>query len=159
MKTAVYPGVFDPITYGHIDVIERASTIFDKIVVVVGKNTKKNTIFTSQERLEMAQTALKHIENCEVITHDGLTVEIAKEMNAIAIIRGMRAISDFDYEFQIALINRKLEPKIHTLFMLPNEKFSYLSSSLVRELASFRQDVTSLVPEFIAKKLMDKMEK
>lgn len=157
MKIAIYPGTFDPITYGHIDIAERASAIFDKLYVVVGVNSSKKSLFSAEEKIDMIQVALNHLPNCEVVLNAGLTVDIARQLGANSIIRGVRAVSDFDYEFQIALTNRKLAPDIHTLFMTPHEKYSYLSSSIVRELAMYNQDLSSFVPSNIAKKVAEKI--
>ena len=140
-KTAIYAGTFDPITNGHVDVIERACELFDKVFVVIAVNSKKTTLFSEDERLEMIKSALSHIENVDVVTHRKLTVEIAEEKNAIAMIRGIRAVSDFEYEFQIALMNRKLSPNIHTVFLTPHEKYTYLNSSIIREMARDRKSV------------------
>jgi len=156
MKTAIYAGTFDPITFGHIDIIERAANIFDKIVVVIGINASKQNLFNENERKQMAEESLKHLSNIEIVVHKGLTVKIARKYKAIAMIRGVRAVSDFDYEFQIALANRKIENEIHTIFMMPDEKYSYLSSSVVRELASYGEDVSSFVSLFVAKELAKK---
>ena len=120
-RIAIYPGTFDPITYGHVDVIERACAMFDKVIVVVAINSKKQTLFSEEERMEMAVESLRHLSNVSVELNHGLTVDFARQHGAIAIIRGIRAISDFEYEFQIALMNRKLEPDIHTVFLLPNK--------------------------------------
>lgn len=155
-KIAIYPGTFDPITLGHIDIIERASTIFDKIIVVMGINPTKKNLFNAEERLLMAKESLVHIENVDVVINNGLTVDIARKYQAIAMIRGVRAVSDFDYEFQIALANRKIASGIHTIFMMPDEKYSYLSSSVVRELARYGEDVHSFVNDFVAMKLKEK---
>ncbi len=158
-KIAIYPGTFDPITYGHIDIIKRTSNIFDKVFVIIGKNSMKRNLFTDKERLEMAQQATYNIENCEVIISNELTTEIAKKLKAKTIIRGIRAVSDFDYEFQIALINKKLAPDIHTLFMVPDEKYIYLSSSIVKELAMYNKNINKFVPDEVAKKLFEKLKK
>jgi pantetheine-phosphate adenylyltransferase len=158
-RVAIYPGTFDPITKGHVDVIERASQMFDKIHVVIAINSKKVNLFDEEERLKMAQRSLEHIENVEVMTYRGLTVDCAREKNAVAIIRGIRQVTDFEYEFQIALMNRKLEPDIHTVFLLPNEKYTYLNSSIVRELGRYGQDVKEFVPPFVAEKLKERFEK
>ncbi|MCX6153030.1 MAG: pantetheine-phosphate adenylyltransferase [Candidatus Kapabacteria bacterium] len=154
-KTAIYPGTFDPITLGHVDVIERSAEMFDKIIVVMAINSKKQTLFSEDERYEMAVDSLKHLENVTVELYHGLTVEFAKERSAVAIIRGIRAISDFEYEFQIALMNRKLAPDIHTLFLLPNEKYTYLNSSIIRELARYKQDISAFVPEIVSRKIAE----
>lgn len=157
-KIAIYPGTFDPITNGHLDVIERASKMFDKIIVVIAINSRKTSMFSEQERLEMAQEALKHLSNVEVVFHSGLLIDYARQASAIAIIRGIRAVSDFEYEFQIALMNRKLEPDVYTLFMMPHEKYTYLNSTIVRELARYKQDASEFVPENVAEKLRSKFK-
>ncbi len=157
-RIALYPGTFDPITNGHIDVIERASQLFDKIYVVIAINSKKQTLFTEQERLEMAMESLLYLNNVEVLTHKGLIVDFAKDKGAVALIRGIRAVSDFEYEFQIALMNRKLQPQVDTVFMLPNENYTYLNSSIVRELGRLKQDVSEFVPPVVAEKLSQKFE-
>lgn len=156
MKTAIYPGTFDPITNGHVDVIQRAAEMFDKVIVVIAVNSKKVSLFNEQERLDMAERALSEIHNVEVKLHHHLTVDFARKNDAIAIIRGIRAISDFEYEFQIALMNRKLEPKIHTVFMMPHEKYTYLNSSIIRELSRYNEDVSEFVPNYVEKKLKEK---
>jgi len=155
-RIAIYPGTFDPITNGHVDVIERASQIFDKILVVIAVNSKKMNLFTEVERLDMAKESLRHLDNVEVIFHKGLIIQLAREKNAVALIRGIRAISDFEYEFQIALMNRKLEPEVYTLFLMPHEKYTYLNSSIIRELSSYNQDVSEFVPPIVSKKLKEK---
>lgn len=155
-KIAIYPGTFDPITLGHVDVIERACRLFDEVVVVIAINSKKVTLFSEEERLEMARESLKHLANTRVMFYRGLTVECAEELGAIAMIRGIRAVSDFEYEFQIALMNRKLHPDIHTVFLAPSEEFTYLNSSIVRELSRYGKDANGFVTEFVAKKLNEK---
>lgn len=157
-KTAIYPGTFDPITNGHIDVIERASKIFDKIYIVIAINSKKTSLFSEEERIDLINQSLKHLENVFVITHHRLTVEIAHEKNAICIIRGIRAVSDFEYEFQIALMNRKLAPDIYTIFLMPHEKYTYLNSSIVRELARYGKNTSEFVPEYVSLKLIEKFK-
>ncbi len=153
---AIYPGTFDPITNGHIDVIERASSIFDSIVVVIAKNPKKEPLFTESERFEMVKDSVKYLPNVQVEITDTLTVDFAKKVGATAIIRGIRAVSDFDYEFQIGLMNRKLCPELTTIFLMPNEKYTYLNSSIIRELSRYGADVSDFVPPFVAKKLKEK---
>lgn len=157
-KIAIYPGTFDPITNGHIDVIERAATIFSKVYVVVAINSRKATLFNEDEREELANKSLAYIPNVEVTRSHILTVEFARQVGATSIIRGIRAISDFEFEFQIALMNRKLDPDIHTLFLLPNEKYTYLNSSIVRELARYGKDVSEFVPPFVADKIKMKFK-
>ncbi|MFM7774607.1 MAG: pantetheine-phosphate adenylyltransferase [Candidatus Kapaibacterium sp.] len=144
--TAMYPGSFDPITNGHIDVIERASTMFDHVIVVIGINAKKTPLFSGAERVELARASLAHVPNVTVHNNDGLTIDFAREHGCRAIIRGVRAISDFEAEFQIALMNRKLEPQVNTVFLMPNERYTFLNSSIVRELARYGQDVSEFVP-------------
>lgn len=158
-KIAIYPGSFDPITNGHVDVIERASTMFDKIYVVIAINSNKVTLFSENERIELARQSLQHLNNVEVQGTHNLTVEFARQVNANVIIRGIRAISDFEFEFQIALMNRKIEPDIHTIFLLPNEKYTYLNSSIVKELAKYNEDVSDFVPKIVAQELVKKFRK
>lgn len=153
---AIYPGSFDPITNGHIDVIERASELFDYVIVVIAVNTKKTCLFTQQERMVMARESLKHLNNIGVDTYEGLVVDYARVKSANAIIRGIRAITDFEYEFQISLMNRKLAPEIKTVFLMPHEKYTYLNSSIIRELASFHQDVGDFVNQYVNQKLFEK---
>ncbi|OGU61056.1 MAG: pantetheine-phosphate adenylyltransferase [Ignavibacteria bacterium GWF2_33_9] len=155
-KIAIYPGTFDPITNGHVDVIERAADLFGKVYVVIAVNSQKSTLFSEEERLVMARESLKDLPNVEVITYQGLTVECAIELNAAAIVRGIRAISDYEYELQIALMNRKLAPNVHTVFLLPNEKYTYLNSSIIREIGRYDHDVSEFVPVFVAEKLKEK---
>lgn len=156
MRTAIYPGTFDPITNGHIDVIERAAMLFDKVILVIAINSRKTPLFSKEERLDMSHEALAHLKNVEVEVHEGLLVDFARERKAVAIIRGVRAVTDFEYELQIALMNRKLEPEICTVFLMPNEKYSYLNSTIVRELARYHQDISEFVPEVVAKKIKEK---
>lgn len=158
-RTAIYPGTFDPITNGHVDVIERACEMFDKVYVVIAVNSKKQTLFTEEQRLSMIRDSLQHLPNVEVIAHHKLTVEIAREKGAIAIVRGIRAVSDFEYEFQIALMNRKLEPNIYTVFLTPHEKYTYLNSSIVREMASYGNFAEDFVPKVVVESLRKKFNK
>ncbi|MGA7837085.1 MAG: pantetheine-phosphate adenylyltransferase [Ignavibacteriaceae bacterium] len=156
MAKAIYPGTFDPVTNGHIDIIKRAREIFDSIVVTVAINTGKNPLFTTQERVEMLKECLKDFDNVSVDSFDGLVVDHAKNVGAASIIRGLRAVSDFEYEFQMALMNRKLAGKISTVFLMPHEKYTYLNSSIVRNLASFHSDVNDFVPPNVNKALKEK---
>ena len=146
MKKAIYPGTFDPVTYGHIDIIKRAIEIFDSIIVTVAINTGKTPLFTTDERVEMLKECLKDFENVSIDSFDGLVVDHAHSVGAVSIIRGLRAVSDFEYEFQMALMNRKLAGDITTVFLMPHEKYTYLNSSIVRNLAGFRSDVSDFVP-------------
>ena len=156
VKIAIYPGTFDPITFGHIDIIERALTIFDKVIVAISVDSPKDTLFTVDERMNMIKEAAKYNSKVEVDSFSGLLVKYARKVNAAAIIRGLRAVSDFEYEFQLALMNRRLNEKIETVFLMPNEKYTYLSSSLIREIASLGGDVTDFVPVNVKDKLMCK---
>lgn len=158
-RKAIYAGTFDPITNGHVDVIERACEMFDKVYVVIAVNSKKVTLFNEGERLDMMRSALEHIKNVEVLVHHGLTVEIAEEKNAIAMVRGIRAVSDFEYEFQIALMNRKISPNVYTVFLTPHEKYTYLNSSIIREVASYGRDTSEFVPKLAAEYLKNKFDK
>lgn len=153
---AMYPGSFDPITNGHVDVIERAANIFDQVTVVVAINTQKTPLFTEQERFELAHASLKHLPNVDVDLYHGLTVEYARKHGITTIIRGVRAISDFEYEFQMALMNRKLEPPVTTVFMMPHERYTFLNSSIVRELARFGVVLEDFVPPPVAAALRRK---
>lgn len=157
--TAIYPGTFDPVTNGHLDIIERASKLFDKVIITIAVNSSKKPLFTKDERMEMIKSVTKKFKNVSIDVFDGLLVSYAKKKKASVIIRGLRAISDFDYEFQIALTNRKLEPEVNTIFLMPSEKYSFLNSSLVRELASFKADVRQFVPDYVFKKLKEKYKK
>lgn len=156
MRKAIYPGTFDPITNGHLDVLERALTMFDEIRVVVAKNSAKSPMFSEEERISMIQEAVKRFPNVSVESFQGLTVDYARSFGAVAIIRGLRAVSDFEYEFQIALMNRKIAPSVTTTFLMPHEKYTYLNSSIIRELARHGQSVSGFVPENVSKALEDK---
>ena len=157
-KLAVYPGTFDPVTFGHMDVIKRASKIFDKVIVAVAKNTPKNTLFTADERAAMLTEAVKNLRNVEIETFSGLIIGYAKQKSASILIRGLRAFSDFEYEFQMALTNRRLDESIETVFLMPSEGSSFTSSTLLKEAASLGADVSSFVPAFVAKRLKEKLK-
>lgn len=146
MTTAIYPGSFDPITLGHLNIIRRAAQIFDKVVVCVMKNREKSPLFTLEERVELAKKATARYANVEVTTTDMLLVEYAKRFENPVIVKGLRAVSDFDYEFQIALINKKMNPDLETLFLTASEKYTFLSSTAVKEMAAYGADLTELVP-------------
>jgi pantetheine-phosphate adenylyltransferase len=154
-RTAIYPGTFDPITYGHLDIIERAVEIFDRVIVSLGRNPEKNPLFTLDERLEMIRESVAHIKGVEVDTFAGLVVRHAEELGAEALIRGLRAVTDFEYEFQMALVNRRLAPEIITVFLMPNEKYTYLNSTIVREVASLGGDVRRFVPPPVERRLRE----
>lgn len=151
MRIAVCPGSFDPVTCGHVDIIERSALLFDKIIVIVLQNKSKHCTFSTAERVDFLKRSLKHLRNVEVDCYDGLLVDYANEIGACAIIKGLRAVTDFEYEFQMALTNRTLNQNIETLFMNTSAENMYLSSSLVRELASFGKPIDRFVPEEIAK--------
>lgn len=153
MKSAVYPGTFDPITNGHIDIIKRSLRIFDRVVIAVAPNPKKTPLFDINERIFMIEEATKGMKNIEIEPFEGLLVDYIRQKGAIAIIRGLRAVSDFEYEFQMALMNRKLSDRIETVFMMPSEEYSYLTSSLIKEVASYGGEVKDLVPLIAAKRL------
>ncbi|ABP67377.1 pantetheine-phosphate adenylyltransferase [Caldicellulosiruptor changbaiensis] len=159
MKIGVYPGSFDPVTNGHLDIIERASKIFDKLIVAVLVNPNKTPVFDIDERVELLKETTEHLPNVEVKAFKGLLIDFMKQENAKVIVKGLRAVSDFEYEFQMALLNKKLEPSIETIFMMTNSKYSYLSSSMVKEVARFGGCIEDLVPEKIAKKVMKKLNK
>lgn len=158
-KTAIYPGSFDPITNGHIDIIERAAKIFDKVIIAVLVHHEKNSLFTAQERLDLIKKSTSRIKNLEYASFDGLLVDFAKEKNVRAIIRGLRAVSDFDYEFQMALTNRQLDAELETVFLMTDAKYAYLSSSLVRQIAKFHGKISELVPPAVVDSLQKKLEK
>ena len=157
--TAIYPGSFDPLTNGHLDLIERGSTIFDRLIVAILRNSEKEPLFTIGERREMLESMCKdrHWQNVEVDTFEGLLVDYAVEKKAQAVLRGIRAISDYEYELQMALMNRKLQPKLETVFMMPALAYSYLSSRLVREIARLGGPVEGLVPEMVQQRLKQKI--
>ena len=158
MKLAVYPGSFDPLTNGHVDIIERGMHLFDKIIVAVLVNVEKSPLFTMQERIEILRDVFKGQPNVEVDTFEGLLVEYARRRRASALVRGLRAVSDFEYEFQMALMNRHLEPTLETVFMMPAEQYTYLSSRLIKEVFQLGGSVTGLVPPAVERALKAKHE-
>ncbi|OCA89730.1 MULTISPECIES: pantetheine-phosphate adenylyltransferase [unclassified Bacillus (in: firmicutes)] len=156
-KIAVCPGSFDPITYGHLDIIQRGANIFDEIYVGVLHNSAKKSLFTVEERVQIIEEATAHIPNVKVDSFQGLLVDYAKARNANAVIRGLRAVSDFEYEMQITSMNRLLNDQIETFFIMTNNQYSFLSSSIVKEVAKYGGDVSELVPECVQKRLRIKM--
>ncbi|HUU50786.1 MAG TPA: pantetheine-phosphate adenylyltransferase [Nitrospinota bacterium] len=158
-KIAVYPGTFDPITFGHIDIIKRASKIFDKLIVAVVDNSKKEFLFTTGERKAFVKEGVKDIDNVLVKSFNTLLTDYVKKINTNIVIRGLRAVSDFEYEFQMALMNRVLNNEVETIFMMPSEQFTFLSSSIVREIAAYGGDVKGLVPEIVRDALLKKFKK
>jgi pantetheine-phosphate adenylyltransferase len=159
MRKVLYPGTFDPVTYGHIDIIQRACDLFDKVVVTVAINPTKTPLFSIQERIEFIIESVKEFPQVSVDSFDGLVVDHAKNVGAIGIIRGLRAMSDFEYEFQMALMNRKLAKDINTVFLMPHEKYTYLNSSIIRNLASLNSDVSDFVPVIVKEALKKKFLK
>ncbi len=157
-KIAIYPGTFDPITNGHVDLIERGLRIFDEIIVAVAENPKKAPLFTAEERVKIAEEATKGMGNVKVESFDGLLMDYAEKKGARAIIRGLRAVSDFEYELQMALMNRRLDSEVETVFMMPSEEYSYLTSSIVKEVASLKGTVKGLVPEVVEKEFRKKFK-
>ena len=156
--TAIYPGSFDPPTNGHLDLIHRGSRIFDQLIVAILRNPDKTPLFSVSDRKRMLEDLTAGIKNVSVETFDGLTVEFAEKVNAGAMLRGIRALSDYEYELQIAMMNRKLSPELETVFMMPAEQYSYLSSRLVREAAKLGGDVSTLVPELVEERLKEKLD-
>ena len=156
--TAIYPGSFDPPTNGHLDLIERGSKIFEELVVAILRNSEKTPMFSVTERLEMLRELTADLSNVRIDTFDGLMVEYAKSIQATCVLRGIRAISDYEYELQMALMNRKIEPTLETVFMMPADKYSYVSSRLVREVAQVGGPVKGLVPEVVEQKLREKLD-
>ena len=158
-KIAIYPGTFDPITNGHIDLIQRTLKIFDEVIVAVAIGQKKNPLFTIKERLKLITEAVKGLKGARAEAFDSLLVDCARDKKSIAIIRGLRAVSDFEYELQMALMNRRLNADIETVFMMPSEEYTFLSSTMVKEVASFGGSVRGLVPEVVEKALKEKFKK
>jgi pantetheine-phosphate adenylyltransferase len=156
-KRAVYPGMFDPVHNGHLDVIQRSLRIFDELIVAVTANPSKEPLFSVQERLEMIDEATADLtNNFRIVAFDGLTIDLVTRERADCIVRGIRAVSDFEYEFQMALMNRKLSSTVETVFLMPHEKYTYISSKLIREVASFGRSVAGLVPPVVEKRLAEK---
>lgn len=159
MKIGVYPGSFDPITNGHLDIIERGSKICEKLIVAVLDNQSKSAMFTVEERVGMIEETVKGMDNVEIDYFSGLLIDYAKEKNADAIIKGLRAVSDFEYEFQMALMNKKLSEEVETLFLMTSNKHSYLSSSIIKEVAYFGGCIEGLVPEVVKQRILNKLQK
>ncbi len=155
---AIYPGTFDPLTNGHLDLIHRGAKIFDELIVAILRNSDKEPLFTLEERLEMLHECIKGETNVKIDSFEGLLVDYAAQKEAKAVLRGIRAVSDYEYELQMALMNRKLDPRLETIFMMPAEAYSYLSSRLVREIAMLGGSVKCLVPEIVDQRLRDKLK-
>lgn len=158
MRIAVYPGSFDPITNGHLDIIKRASKIFDKVIVGVLKNRSKQQTFTADERVRLIEKVTANLPNVEVASFDGLLVDFARKYGACVIIKGLRTVDDFEYEFQMALLNKALDGECETMFMMTDSKYSYISSSMVKELAGYKGDLAGFVPTEIIQYIKDKYE-
>jgi pantetheine-phosphate adenylyltransferase len=155
--TALYPGTFDPITYGHIDVVKRATVLFEKVIILVARNTTKTPLFSDDERVAMIREIFRRDKQVEVDCFEGLLVDYARRRKATVVIRGLRAVSDFEYEFQMALTNRKLAPDIDTVFLVPGEQYTYLNSTIVREVACLGGNVSDFVPSSVQRRLLTKV--
>ena len=153
---AIYPGSFDPVTYGHIDIIKRSAAIADELIVGVLQNNKKTPLFSVEERVKMLVEVTRDMKNVKIVPFEGLLIDFAKQMEAKVIVRGLRAVTDFEYELQMAQTNRKLDSEIETLFLTTSLEYSYLSSSTVKEIASFGGDIEQFVPDFVADKIIEK---
>ena len=157
MKKIIYPGTFDPITNGHLDIAERAAGLFDHVVLAVANNPRKDSLFTVEERIDLIQASIENLSNISVSSTAVLIVNFAKENEAIALIRGLHSISDFEYEFQMALMNRSLAPEISTIFMMPDEKYMHLNSTVVKEIAALGGDISAYVPAIVETQLKSKL--
>jgi pantetheine-phosphate adenylyltransferase len=156
MRTAIYPGSFDPITNGHLDVLHRATKLFDRVIVAVAKNESKHPLFTLEERVQMVGRAVRHLPSVEADSFEGLLVAYVERRSAQAVVRGLRAVSDFEFEFQMALMNRKLNERIETIFMMPKDTYTFLSSRIVKEMAQLGGDVSAFVPAHVRTALASK---
>ena len=159
MKKIIYPGTFDPITNGHLDIAERAANLFDHVILAIANNPKKHSLFTVDERIDLIRTSIEHLENISVSSTETLIVRFAKKNEAVALIRGLRSISDFEYEFQMALMNRSLAPEISTIFMMPDEKYMHLNSTVIKEIAALDGNISAYVPAIVEAKLKSKLNK
>ena len=158
-QLAIYPGTFDPVTYGHIDLIKRASYIFSQVIVAVARHTPKTPLFTVDERIQMLKDVTKGMKTVSIEPFEGLVTDFAREHKSKVLVRGLRMLSDFEYEFQMALTNRRIAEKIETVFLMPSEHYSFLSSTLLKEAASLGADVSSFVPKIIEKKLRERLKR
>lgn len=149
MRTAIYPGSFDPVTNGHLDVVQRATKLFDRVIMAVAKSESKHPLFSLEERLQLVARAIRHLPNVEVDSFEGLLIEYVERRSAQAVVRGLRAVSDFEFEFQLALMNRKLNERVETIFMMPKDTYTFLSSRIVKEIASLGGDVSAFVPAHV----------
>jgi len=158
MRTAICPGSFDPLTNGHLDVIQRAAKLFDRVIVAVAQNDSKQPLFTLAERLALVKTAIKHLPHVKADSFDGLLIEYAARQKAQAVVRGLRAVSDFEFEFQLALMNRKLNENVEAIFMMPKDTYTFLSSRIVKEIARLGGDVSPFVPPHVKAALIKKLK-
>jgi pantetheine-phosphate adenylyltransferase len=158
MRTAIYPGSFDPVTNGHLDVVERAAKLFDRVIVAVAENDSKRPLFTLAERLALVRASVRHLPQVEADSFGGLLIEYVECQKAQAIVRGLRAVSDFEFEFQLALMNRKLNERIETIFMMPKDTYTFLSSRIVKEIARLGGDVSAFVPSHVEAALVKKLK-
>ena len=159
MRTVIYPGSFDPITNGHLDLIQRATKLFDQVIVAVAKNESKAPLFTLRERLELVAQSIQHLPNVSADSFDGLLVDYVEQRSGQAVIRGLRAVSDFEFEFQLALMNRKLNERVETIFMMPKDTYTFLSSRIVKEIARLGGDVSAFLPSQVREALVKKLKK
>jgi len=157
MRTAIYPGSFDPLTNGHLDVIQRATKLFTRVIIAVAKSESKHPLFTFEERVKLVSKAVRHLPNVETDAFDGLLVEYAARRSATAVVRGLRAVSDFEFEFQLALMNRKLDERVETIFMMPKDTYTFLSSGIIKEIARLGGDVSAFVPAHVQAALKAKL--
>ena len=158
MRTVIYPGSFDPLTNGHLDVVQRATKLFDKVIVAVARNDSKHPLFSLEERVQMVARAVRHLPHVEADSFEGLLMDYVERRSAQAVIRGLRAVSDFEFEFQLALMNRKLNERIETIFMMPKDTYTFLSSRIVKEIASLGGDVSAFVPAHVRTALGSKLK-
>ena len=158
MNIAIYPGSFDPVTNGHLDIIERTAEVFDKVIVAILVNSSKTPTFTIEEKIDMLKKSTAHLPNVEIEFFDGLLVNFVKKKGAKVIVKGLRAISDFEYEFQMAMLNKSVAPDVETLFMMTSNKYSYLSSSIVKEVGRLGGDLTGLVPDSLIERIKNKLK-
>lgn len=156
MSKAICPGSFDPVTNGHLDIVERAARIFDEVAVAVLHNRRKQPLFSMEERMAMIQESVAHLPNVSVLAADGLLIDVARQVGAQVIVKGLRAIQDFEYEFQMGMVNKQLAPDVETMFLMSSESYSYLSSSIIRELASYGAGVEGLVPPGVERRLRER---
>lgn len=157
MRTVIYPGSFDPLTNGHLDVVQRAAKLFDRVVVAVAKSEDKHPLFTLDERLALVERSVKNLHNVKADAFDGLLIHYVEKQGALAVVRGLRAVSDFEFEFQLALMNRKLNERIETIFMMPKDTYTFLSSRIVKEIARLGGDVSAFVPAHVRQALLTKL--